>query len=114
MSPELPVSIMIQLTRTFAIHAEITKASSWSGYSSFLDPKVILGSWSRFDLFSTVNRAEATTGLGQALAKKFNSNSFVSWSNDEIEDGLSQLYHIRARPLDVVGKAWYISVLEVS
>ncbi|RRT54882.1 hypothetical protein B296_00023037 [Ensete ventricosum] len=71
--------------------------------------------WARGSSLPWLNsRSEATTGLGQALAKKFNSNSFVSWSNDEIEDGLSQLYHIRAGPLDVVGKAWYISVLEVS
>ncbi|RWV86584.1 hypothetical protein GW17_00051514 [Ensete ventricosum] len=38
---------MILLTRAFAIHAEITKASSWSRYSSFPDPKVIIVmSWS--------------------------------------------------------------------
>ncbi|RWW73425.1 hypothetical protein BHE74_00018707 [Ensete ventricosum] len=38
---------MILLTRAFAIRAEITKASSWSRYSSFPDPKVItVMSWS--------------------------------------------------------------------
>ncbi|RWW12488.1 hypothetical protein GW17_00023844 [Ensete ventricosum] len=48
-------------------------------------------------------RSEATVGLGQGLAKKFSSNSFASKSNDEIEDGLSQIYHIRVEPLKSTG-----------
>ncbi|RRT52281.1 hypothetical protein B296_00029167 [Ensete ventricosum] len=48
-------------------------------------------------------RSEATVGLGRALAKNFGSNSFMSWLNDEIENDLSRLYHIRAGPLRVVG-----------
>ncbi|RWW79628.1 hypothetical protein BHE74_00012074 [Ensete ventricosum] len=60
------------------------------------------------------SRSEAAVGLSRALPKKFSSNSFVSWSNDEIKDDLSRLYHIRARPLRVVGKARHISVFKVS
>ncbi|RZR99199.1 hypothetical protein BHM03_00028699 [Ensete ventricosum] len=48
-------------------------------------------------------RSEAAVGLGQGLAKKFSSNSFASKSNDEIEDGLSQIYHIRVEPLKSTG-----------
>ncbi|RZS02089.1 hypothetical protein BHM03_00032065 [Ensete ventricosum] len=50
---------MIQLTRAFAIHTEITKASSWSRYSFSPDLKVISGSGSYLDLFSITARTYA-------------------------------------------------------
>ncbi|RZR97926.1 hypothetical protein BHM03_00027205 [Ensete ventricosum] len=52
-------------------------------------------------------RSETAVGLRRVFAKKFSSN-------DEIEDGLSRLYHIRAGPLKVVRKAQHISISEVS
>ncbi|RRT72919.1 hypothetical protein B296_00010405 [Ensete ventricosum] len=59
MLAELPRSTIILLTQAFAIHFEITKASSWSGYSSSPDLKVILGSRSRLGLFFTATQAHA-------------------------------------------------------
>ncbi|RZS09804.1 hypothetical protein BHM03_00040923 [Ensete ventricosum] len=44
---------MILLTRAFVIRIKITKALSWSVYSSAPDLKMILGSLSRLGLFST-------------------------------------------------------------
>ncbi|RWW58951.1 hypothetical protein BHE74_00034157 [Ensete ventricosum] len=50
---------MILFTRAFVIRVEITRASSWSGYSSSPDMEVISGSQSCLDLFSTAIRAYA-------------------------------------------------------
>ncbi|RWW59316.1 hypothetical protein BHE74_00033759 [Ensete ventricosum] len=95
-------------------NAWITKEGCVSGTPRISAAKH-LTNWPRDSLLPWVRpRSEAAVGLGRALAKKFNSNSFASKSNDEIEDGLSRLYHIRAGPLRVVGKAWHISASEVS
>ncbi|RWW06107.1 hypothetical protein GW17_00030583 [Ensete ventricosum] len=53
MSAELPVSIMTLVTQAFAIRVKITRASSWSRYSSFPDPKVMSRSSSCFGLLPT-------------------------------------------------------------
>ncbi|RRT49922.1 hypothetical protein B296_00050788 [Ensete ventricosum] len=45
---------------------------------------------------------------------KLSSNSFTSESKEEMDDGLSRLYHIRAEPLRVVGKARHIRESEVA
>ncbi|RRT78798.1 hypothetical protein B296_00026534 [Ensete ventricosum] len=58
--------------------------------------------------------SEAAVGLGRELAMKMGSNSLARWSKDKMEDGFSRLYHIRAGPLRVVGKARHIKALEVS
>ncbi|RWV87933.1 hypothetical protein GW17_00050037 [Ensete ventricosum] len=81
-------------------------------YTMFLDPKVISESRSIVDLFSTTD----PVGLGQELklARKLSLNSFVSESKEEMDDGLSRLYHIRLGPLRVVGKARHIRESEVS
>ncbi|RWW53236.1 hypothetical protein BHE74_00040293 [Ensete ventricosum] len=55
-------------------------------------------------------RREAMVGLGRALAKKFNSNSFANRSNEDIEAGLRREYQVLAGPLRVVGKARNINV----
>ncbi|RRT75521.1 hypothetical protein B296_00031153 [Ensete ventricosum] len=49
-------------------------------------------------------RSDATVGLEQELAKKLSLNSFARESKKEIDDELSRMYHIRARPLRVVGR----------
>ncbi|RWW73470.1 hypothetical protein BHE74_00018655 [Ensete ventricosum] len=43
-----------------------------------------------------------TVGLGRELAKNLSSNSLASESKEEMDDGPSRLYHIRAGPLRVV------------
>ncbi|RWV96958.1 hypothetical protein GW17_00040286 [Ensete ventricosum] len=91
MSAELPVLVMIRLTQAFTIRAEITKASLWSG-----------------------SRSNAIVGLGREFIRKLSLNSFASESKEEMDDGLSWLYHIWAEPLKVVGKARRIKESEVS
>lgn len=44
-------------------------------------------------------------GLGRMLAKKLCSNSLASWSKDNTKAGCSQLNHVHAGPLKVVGNA---------
>ncbi|RRT85746.1 hypothetical protein B296_00005591 [Ensete ventricosum] len=55
-----------------------------------------------------------TDGFSRALARKFNLNSLASWSKDEIEKCLNQLYHIRTWPQRVMGKARYIRTSDMS
>ncbi|RRT37331.1 hypothetical protein B296_00047250 [Ensete ventricosum] len=43
----------------------------------------------------------SVVGFGRELARKWSSNSLASKSKEEMDDGLSRLYHIRARPLRV-------------
>ncbi|RWW60997.1 hypothetical protein BHE74_00031946, partial [Ensete ventricosum] len=58
--------------------------------------------WAKGSLFPWLKqKREAVIGLGRALCRKFSSNSFASWSNEEIDDGFKQLYHIRTNPLSV-------------
>ncbi|RWW05401.1 hypothetical protein GW17_00031326 [Ensete ventricosum] len=64
-------------------------------------------------LFWLNPRSNAAIGLGQALARKFSSNSLESWSKLEIEESLSWLYHIRASPRRVVRNARHIRAPEV-
>ncbi|RRT83646.1 hypothetical protein B296_00003851 [Ensete ventricosum] len=59
-------------------------------------------------------RSATAYGFGLALVKKMNLNSLASWLKDEVERGFNRLYHIRARPLRVVGKAQHINMLDVS
>ncbi|RWW31784.1 hypothetical protein GW17_00003579 [Ensete ventricosum] len=59
-------------------------------------------------------RSDAAVGLERELTRKLSSNSFARESKEEMDDGLSRLYHIRVGPLRVVGKAWHISESEVS
>ncbi|RWW09999.1 hypothetical protein GW17_00026486 [Ensete ventricosum] len=151
---------MILLTQALATWAEITRASSWSGYTSLLDPKgVVLGvyrfvtsydppafqppafrqphtdlpivtslvlegcasgilqtpaanlptNWvSGSSLPCARPSSGAAVGLGRELAMKLSSNFLGRWSKDEMEDGFSQPYHIRASPMRVVGKARHI------
>ncbi|RRT59720.1 hypothetical protein B296_00008208 [Ensete ventricosum] len=58
-------------------------------------------------------RSMAADGLGRVLANKLSSNSLVSLSKDETEDGLNLLYHIRAGPQRVVGKARHVIASEL-
>ncbi|RRT74528.1 hypothetical protein B296_00018204 [Ensete ventricosum] len=58
--------------------------------------------------------SEAVVGLRRELAMKLSSNSLARWSKDEMEDDFNRLYHIRAGPLRVVGKARHINASEVS
>ncbi|RZR92930.1 hypothetical protein BHM03_00021300 [Ensete ventricosum] len=112
---------MILLTQALATQAEIIRASSWSGYTSFPDPKVILGSRLLVNLFSTADhsppcvrpRSDAIVGLGRELARKLSLNSYVSELKEETDDGLSRLYHIRTWPLRIVGKARHIRGLRL-
>ncbi|RZS27413.1 hypothetical protein BHM03_00060868 [Ensete ventricosum] len=50
-------------------------------------------------------RSNAMVGFGWELVIKLSSNSFARESKEEMDDDLSQLYHILAGPLRVVGKA---------
>ncbi|RRT76794.1 hypothetical protein B296_00007753 [Ensete ventricosum] len=59
-------------------------------------------------------RSHAAIGLGRELARKLSLNYFMRELKEEMDDGLSRLYHIRARPLRVVGKAQHIRESEVS
>ncbi|RWW61174.1 hypothetical protein BHE74_00031781 [Ensete ventricosum] len=59
-------------------------------------------------------RSNVVVTLGRELARKLSLNSLARESTEEMDDGLSRLYHIRARPLRVVGKAWHIRESEVS
>ncbi|RRT40180.1 hypothetical protein B296_00058680, partial [Ensete ventricosum] len=54
-------------------------------------------------------RSEAAIGFGRALARKFCSNSLVSWSKEVMVVDWRRLYHIRAGPLTVVRKTWHNS-----
>ncbi|RWV90554.1 hypothetical protein BHE74_00021115 [Ensete ventricosum] len=47
--------------------------------------------------FSLRPRSVGVDGLGWALARKLSSDSLVNWSKDKTEEGLKQLYHIRAK-----------------
>ncbi|RWW77265.1 hypothetical protein BHE74_00014578 [Ensete ventricosum] len=58
-------------------------------------------------------RTDATVGFGRELARKLSSNSFASESKEEMDDGLSRLYHIWVGSHRVVGKAWHIREFEV-
>ncbi|RWW59840.1 hypothetical protein BHE74_00033222 [Ensete ventricosum] len=59
-------------------------------------------------------RSDTTVGLRRELAMKLSSNSFARESKEEMDDGLSQLYHIRVGPPRVVGKVRHIRESEVS
>ncbi|RWV90946.1 hypothetical protein GW17_00046810 [Ensete ventricosum] len=61
----------------------------------------------------TGRRSDTVVGFGRELAIKLSSNSFARELNEEMDDGLSRLYHILAGPLRVVGKAQHISGSEV-
>ncbi|RWW81461.1 hypothetical protein BHE74_00010131 [Ensete ventricosum] len=65
-------------------------------------------------LLGSRQRSDAAIDLGRELTMKLSSNSFTSESKEEMDDGLSRLYHIRAEPLRVVGKAQHIRESEVS
>ncbi|RWW84288.1 hypothetical protein BHE74_00007118 [Ensete ventricosum] len=69
---------------------------------------------SRFVRDQMLHRRAPANSFGRALARKLNLNSLASWSKDEIEKGLNQLYHIRTWPQRVVGKARYIGTSDVS
>ncbi|RWW72924.1 hypothetical protein BHE74_00019233, partial [Ensete ventricosum] len=71
--------------------------------------------WERGSSLPWTNpKREAVVGLGRALARKFNSNSFANRSNKDIEAGLRREYQVLAGPLRVVGKARHISASDVS
>ncbi|RWW63335.1 hypothetical protein BHE74_00029499 [Ensete ventricosum] len=57
---------------------------------------------------------DAVVGLKRELTKMLSSNSFASESKEEMNDGRSRLYHIRAGPLTVVRKAQHIRASKVS
>ncbi|RZR85892.1 hypothetical protein BHM03_00012962 [Ensete ventricosum] len=58
--------------------------------------------WERdSSLPSTNPMREAVVGLGRALVRKFDSNSFTDRSNEDIEAGLRQQYQVLAGPLRV-------------
>ncbi|RZS11185.1 hypothetical protein BHM03_00042494 [Ensete ventricosum] len=59
-------------------------------------------------------RSDAAIGLGRVLTMKLSLNSFIRESKEEMDDGLSRLYHIRAGPLRVVRKARHMRESEVS
>ncbi|RRT39573.1 hypothetical protein B296_00045486 [Ensete ventricosum] len=59
-------------------------------------------------------RSNVVVTLGRELARKLSLNSLARESTEEMDDSLSRLYHIRAGPLRVVGKAWHIRESEVS
>ncbi|RWV87121.1 hypothetical protein GW17_00050920 [Ensete ventricosum] len=59
-------------------------------------------------------RSNVVVTLGRELARKLSLNSLARESTEEMDDGLSRLYHIRVGPLRVVGKAWHIRESEVS
>ncbi|RRT32653.1 hypothetical protein B296_00015157 [Ensete ventricosum] len=56
---------------------------------------------------------ELSEGLRRELTMKLSSNSFARESKEVMDDSLSWLYHIRAKPLKVVGKAWHIRESEL-
>ncbi|RWW10749.1 hypothetical protein GW17_00025694 [Ensete ventricosum] len=47
-------------------------------------------------------RSEAAVGFGRALARKFCSSSFASWSKEIMDAGWRRMYYIRAGPLKVL------------
>ncbi|RRT40177.1 hypothetical protein B296_00035152 [Ensete ventricosum] len=64
--------------------------------------------WERGSSLPWTNpKREAVVGLGCALARKFNSNSFANRSNEDIEAGLRREYQVLAGPLRVVRKAMW-------
>ncbi|RWW70780.1 hypothetical protein BHE74_00021524 [Ensete ventricosum] len=74
-----------------------------------------LGGWSVVPvvLYYDVIVARITNGFDLVLARKLNSSSLAKWSKDEIKKGLSRLYHIRAGPRRLVGKARHIRASDV-
>ncbi|RZR71325.1 hypothetical protein BHM03_00004682 [Ensete ventricosum] len=56
---------------------------------------------------------DAVVGFSRALARKLASNSLTSWSKERIEVGGSRLYHPRAIPHKVVGRAQHIMECDV-
>ncbi|RWW42754.1 hypothetical protein BHE74_00051662 [Ensete ventricosum] len=83
------------------------------GHSSDLDHKSADKLSEGF--FASLRQAEERRGscFRWVLAMKLSSNFFVRESKEETNDGLSRLYHIRAGPLRVVGKARHMRETEV-
>ncbi|RWW62618.1 hypothetical protein BHE74_00030245 [Ensete ventricosum] len=64
--------------------------------------------------FCLIPRRDAVVGFGRALARKLASNSLTSWSKEWMKASSSWLYHPRATPHRVIGKAQHIMASDVS
>ncbi|RRT60588.1 hypothetical protein B296_00041376 [Ensete ventricosum] len=64
--------------------------------------------------FCLIPRRDAVVGFGRALARKLASNSLASWSKEWMKVSSSWLYHPRATPRRVIGKAQHIMASDVS
>ncbi|RWV87143.1 hypothetical protein GW17_00050894 [Ensete ventricosum] len=74
--------------------AWIIKEGSASGIAC-VSVANLLTNWARgSSLPWAMPSSEATVGFGRALAKKFCSSSFASWSKEIIDVDLRRLYHI--------------------
>ncbi|RZR74730.1 hypothetical protein BHM03_00041966 [Ensete ventricosum] len=58
--------------------------------------------------FCLIPRRDAAVGFSRALARKLALNSLASWSKEWIDEDGNRLYHSRAIPRKIVGKARHI------
>ncbi|RRT72335.1 hypothetical protein B296_00034658 [Ensete ventricosum] len=92
-----------------SISSIIVGGCSINDYKNLVGRSPIRNAW-----IASEGSRDAVVGLKRELTKMLSSNSFASESKEEMNDGRSRLYHIRAGPLTIVRKAQHIRASKVS